>query len=101
MDHENNDEHGRSGSKHYIAVAVIAGIVLFVAGFAMTLVSLPDGGATGIPDSDTSDAYSSGLSDSYTDGVMLLVGLALSMMGVVLATVIPAAMFIRRTQGNA
>jgi len=101
MDPENNDEQGRSGSKQYIAVAVIAGIVLFVAGFAMTLVSLPDGGATGVSDPDASDAYSSGSSDSSADGVLLLVGLALSMMGVVLATVIPAAMFIRRTHGNA
>jgi hypothetical protein len=100
MDHENNDEQGRSGSRQYIAIAVIAGIVLFVTGFAMTLVSLPDGGATGISDSDASGTYSNGLSDSSTDGVLLLVGLALSMMGVVLATVIPAAMFIRRTHGN-
>ncbi|MDH3364780.1 MAG: hypothetical protein OEM29_02070 [Thermoplasmata archaeon] len=101
MDHDESDKQGRSGSRHYIAISVIAGMVLFVTGFAITLACLPDDAAAETLESDVSDMYSSELSDSSDNGLRLLAGLMLSMVGVVVATVIPAATFICRANRDA
>ncbi len=101
METEDIDKHGRTGSRRYIAAAVIFGIALFVAGFAMTLVGLPEDDAVSIKDDDASGAYVHELSSPSGSSVLLLLGLIASMAGLILATVIPAVLFIRHSHGNA
>jgi hypothetical protein len=101
METGDRDKHGHSGSRRYIAAAVIIGIALFVAGFAITLVSLPEDDTVSIKDGDTGGAYARELSSPSGGSALLLLGLIASMVGLVLATVIPAVLFIRHSHGDA
>lgn len=80
-------------------LAVTLGISLFVAGFVMTVVSLSDD-----PSARTGSADQSGAEDAFFSSAhsgMLVLGLILSMGGVVLATAVPAACFIRGSKCRA
>lgn len=101
MNHDTFDERGSSGPRQIIAAAVIAGIVLFIAGFAMTVFSLPGDAIAGTDSSDAVDAYQSDTSSYPPVGILLVAGLTLSMVGVTVATVVPAFVFIKRANRDA
>ncbi|UCE44769.1 MAG: hypothetical protein JSU93_05045 [Methanobacteriota archaeon] len=101
MDPDSFDEQRCTGSKLPIAAAVIAGILLFIAGFAMTVASLPEDVAISADGSRSADVYDGGSSDRSDDGALLVIGLLLSMVGVTVATVVPAAAFIRHNRREA
>lgn len=82
------------------ALAVSLGMALFVVGFAITLASLPSDSVAGTQGSGVLDD-GLGSSSSSGDGVLLLVGLVLSMAGVVVATAIPAAVFLQGAKREA
>ena len=91
-DDENSDAPSGKGSRFLMMLAVTLGIALFIAGFVMTVVSLSDDSSARTDSTDQSgaDAF---LSSAHSG--MLVLGLVLSMGGVVLATAVPAACFIR------
>ena len=101
MDQDSFDEQRCAGSKLPIAAAVIAGILLFIAGFAMTVASLPDDAAISADGPESADVYDGGSADRSDDGALLMVGLLLSMVGVTVATVVPAVVFIRHSRDEA
>ena len=82
----------------FVSIAVILGITLFVAGFVLTVTSL----------SDNSSAGTDGISSPFlaeeahvgSDGsdLVLFMGLVLGLSGLVLATMAPAAWFIRNSR---
>ena len=79
-----------------LSLAVTIGIALFVVGFVMTLMSLSDDSsarAESVDHLDSTEAYT-GPGHAAT----LVIGLVLSMTGVVLATAVPAAFFIQSSK---
>ncbi len=74
-------------------IMVTVGILLFVAGFLVTVVALQDDGAASPANETTSGDV--GTQRSAPAGAYLLGGILISLVGVVLATVGPAAAIIR------
>ncbi len=81
------------------SLAVIVGIALFVVGFVITVVSLSDASSTSTVRADQLDAAYSGEASSDGAGSVVL-GLVLSMAGLVVATTVPAARFIRSSKSR-
>jgi|GEM_PF-1688158 len=69
------------------SLLVVIGMTLFALGFIFTLKALPTGSET----LGSSDAASASSSPSW----LLIVGFVVSLSGIALATVAPAAMFMR------
>ncbi len=76
-------------------MAVSFGIALFVAGFALTISSLPSDSAAGSEGSSVGGEELTSSSAFQSDGILLLIGIVTSMVGVVTATAVPAAVFLR------
>ncbi len=86
-----------SGSRRGLSIVVAVGIGLFVIGFLITIVSLSFTDNVDASDNPTL-AQDSSVGDG--SGSYLLIGLMLSLVGLVSATTAPAAYFIhRRRQG--
>ena len=87
-------------AKPLLSIVVLVGVSLFAAGFMITISSLSGLEAS----STTSDSdrmfYSEEVADSSADSAALLIGLTLSLAGVVAATAGPAAFFIHRKNGR-
>jgi hypothetical protein len=95
-----NKGEARRNGRRTSALAVSLGMALFVVGFAITLASLPSDSAAGTKSSGVlDDGFSSTSSES--DGVLLIIGLVVSMAGVVVATAIPAAVFLQGAKRHA
>jgi hypothetical protein len=86
-----------SGSRRGLSIVVALGIGLFIVGFFITIVSLS---LTDNADASGTPALAEGTGVGSGSGSFLLVGLMLSLVGLVSATTAPAAYFIhRRRQG--
>lgn len=83
------------------ALAVSFGIALFVVGFAITLASLPSDSTAGTKGSGIIDDAAEYTSSSSDEGVLLALGLIISMAGVVVATAVPAAVFLQGARRQA
>ena len=83
------------GTRPAIAAAVLIGITLFIVGFALTMHSLSEVDTAGVNSEDLSESDLSSAWDSSKNQTFLLPGLLLSMVGVIVATVVPAVTFIR------
>jgi hypothetical protein len=79
-----------------ISLAVTLGIALFATGFMMTLISLSENSTARAGSTDESSGVDDDSASSHTG--TLVIGLVLSMAGVVLATAVPAAFFIRSSK---
>ena len=82
-------------------IAVSFGIALFIAGFALTISSLPSDSAAGSEDSLAGGGTSRDLSIFQSDGLLLVIGIVTSMIGVVLATAVPAVVFLHDAKRDA
>ncbi len=71
---------------------VSLGIVLFVVGFILTVAAIPRNGSTAFSNPGESSAHSGPSHEVY-----LLLGMFVSLTGVILATVGPAVGFVKRT----
>ena len=90
----------RGSGKRASALAVSFGMALFIVGFAVTLASLPsDSGADTKGSGYLDDAVDT--SPASDDGMLLAVGLIVSMAGVIVATAVPAAVFLQGTRREA
>ena len=100
MDEDSFDEKRTPGARTLIATSVIAGMTLFIAGFAMTVMALPADSHAGADGAETLAADQDTESGDFLagEGLSLLLGLLLSMVGLCVATVIPAVVFIRRAK---
>ena len=95
------DEHRTSGSgRRTSALAVSFGMALFIVGFAVTLASLPSDTAAGTKGSGSLDEAVDSL-QSRGDGMLLAIGLVVSMAGVIVATAVPAAVFLQGAKREA
>lgn len=94
--HKKDSEDGkRAGRRGLLLIAVGLGIALFVTGFVLAVTSLSD------PESvSASGGRESSIEDDRASSLSLLVGLMLSLSGVVLATATPAVFFIRSQKGT-
>jgi hypothetical protein len=96
MDRSDDLKGKKRSDKPLLSLMVLVGVSLFVAGFMITVSSLSDLGAS----SSTSDSerllYSETEEDARADSTALLIGITLSLAGVVAATAGPAAFFIHR-----
>ncbi|UCE81017.1 MAG: hypothetical protein JSV94_00845 [Methanobacteriota archaeon] len=101
MNIDSLNEQRPSGSRWVVAVSVIVGISLFVAGFALTLSALRGEAVAGIDGTNGVDVNSNNIKDLSGEGFPLVIGLTLSMIGVVVATVVPASAFIKRVDHDA
>ena len=103
MDEDSFDEQRTPGARTLIATSVIAGMTLFIAGFAMTVMALPGDSHAEVDGAETQAAdQDSGSGDFLTgEGLSLFLGLLLSMVGLCVATIIPAVVFIKRAKRNA
>lgn len=81
-------------------MAVSFGIALFIAGFALTISSLPSDSAAGAEGYSVSGEQTASSSAFQSDGILLLIGIVTSMIGVVTATAVPAAVFLRSARRN-
>ena len=94
MSIDNSGERSSSGARRLVlSLAVIIGIALFTIGFVVTVVSLSEDSAASARSADDLGAVDSGSFFGHTGALML--GLVLSMSGVVIATMVPAAHFLR------
>ncbi|UCE91855.1 MAG: hypothetical protein JSV90_01515 [Methanobacteriota archaeon] len=89
----NSNDRGATG-RRTSALAVLLGMALFIVGFGITLSSLPSDSAAGTQGSGMLD---DAIGNTSSDGAaaLLLVGLIISMAGVIVATAIPAAVFLQ------
>ena len=95
MDRDSSGERGHIGPRPAIAATVLLGIALFIAGFALTMHSLSGTATAGVNSDDVSYSDQNSSSDT-SNHTLLMMGLLLSMVGVIIATVVPAVAFIRR-----
>lgn len=80
----------RTPGRFFLLVAMGAGIALFAAGFVLAVTSLSE------PESASASGDRTALSEDVRDSSLsLMVGLLLSLSGVVLATATPAVFFIK------
>jgi hypothetical protein len=94
---ETGPKSDASGSRRGLSIVVAIGIGLFVIGFLITILSLS---CTDNADaSDASDLVQE-TSVGIPGGSFLLVGLVLSLVGLVSATTAPAAYFIHRKRNG-
>ena len=98
---DDTDRRTACVSGRLVSIAVIVGITLFIAGFVLTVTSLSgnssaNGDGTGLPFL-AEDAHAT--SDSAN--LVLFLGLVLGLSGLVLATTVPAAWFIRNSRHKA
>jgi len=94
MDRSDNPKCTASMYKPLLSLMILVGVGLFITGFVMTVSSLSDMGASSSgsgPDTPLSEEADTGVG---SDGIMLLTGLTLSLVGVVAATAAPAAFYI-------
>ena len=101
MDSDSFDERGGMGDGPSIAAAVLFGIALFVAGFAVTMYSHSGAATSEAISQDASETSLSNASGGSGHNAVLMIGLLLSMVGVIVATVVPAVTFIRRANRDA
>ena len=98
MHDDDADQRSLKVSKRRVllSLAVTVGIALFVIGFVMTLMSLSDDSSASAESVDRLglSAADSGSGNTAT----LVIGLVLSMTGVVVATALPAAFFIQSSK---
>ncbi len=81
-----------------LSLAVTIGIALFTIGFVMTVISLSEDSAASARSTNDLGTVDSGPLFGHT-GVLML-GLVLSMSGVVIATAVPAAHFLRGSRSK-
>jgi hypothetical protein len=86
------------GARILLSLVVILGITLFIIGFVMTVISLSDASTASAVNAGQLDGLAEG-SASSNAGTLLL-GLTLSMTGLVVATTVPAARFIRASKNR-
>ena len=79
-----------------LSLAVTIGIALFVIGFVMTLMSLSEDSSASAESVDRLDSAEAYVAPGHT--ATLLIGLVLSMTGVIVATAVPAAVFIQSSK---
>ena len=98
---DDTDTPPRAPSRRLVSLAVVIGISLFAAGFILTITSLSGSSAADGEDGGLPYLGGEELFDSGGQNIVLLLGIALSLVGLVLATAVPAAWFIRSTKTNA
>ena len=96
---DDSDELSSSRAKRLIlSLVVIIGIALFTIGFVVTVVSLSDDSAASARSVGDLGAVDDGSFFGHTGALIL--GLVLSMSGVVIATMVPAAHFLRGSKSR-
>lgn len=99
MSGDDSDERSSSSeSRLILSLAVIIGIALFAIGFVVTVTSLSGDSVAGVRSADDLYAADGGSAFDHTGALML--GLVLSMSGVVIATTVPAAHFLRGSKNR-
>ena len=78
---------------------VSIGIALFVVGFVLTIAAIPQGEQSRTNEAGQYAEAGAGHA-SEPNGVYLLMGIFVSLAGVVLATVVPALGFVKRASKN-
>lgn len=90
MAKKHSEDDKRAARRGLLLIAVGLGIALFVAGFVLAVTSLSE------PEGASASGDGEVLSEpAQSSSVALLVGLMLSLSGVVLATATPAVFFIK------
>lgn len=96
---DDSDERASSRARSLIlSLAVVIGIALFTIGFVVTVVSLSDDSVASARNVDDLGAVGDGSFFGHTGALVL--GLVLSMSGVVIATTVPAAHFLRDSKSR-
>ena len=98
MQDDDADKRSLKVSKRRVllSLAVTVGIALFVIGFVMTLMSLSEDSSAA---AESVEFLGSSVADSGSSSTAtLVIGLVLSMTGVVVATALPAAFFIQSSK---
>jgi len=96
---DDSDERASSRARSLIlSLAVVIGIALFTIGFVVTVVSLSEDSVASARNVDDLSAVDGGSFFGHTGALVL--GLVLSMSGVLIATTVPAAHFLRDSKGR-
>lgn len=99
MSGDDSDERSsNSGSRLILSLAVIIGISLFAIGFVVTVTSLSGDSVAGAQSTDVLGGADDGSAFDHNGALML--GFVLSMSGVVIATTVPAAHFLRGSKNK-
>jgi hypothetical protein len=100
MPEEGDKRNAYEGDRPVHPTVLVLGIALFVTGFLITVTSM-SGSLDGQSELASGDLRSSEAQTSSTSGLLMFIGIVLSMSGVVSATAGPAAYFVhsRRRSG--